>query len=55
MKKAPPQVTLGGKIGAEVWRRYVLPLLKDKALSGAEVARRLGVSRMTVSRWRKYL
>lgn len=49
--KAPPQVTLGGDIGRLVWRRYIVPLLK-KNLSTREIAVMLGVSAMTVSRWR---
>ena len=51
---APPQVTLGGEIGQLVWRRYVVPLLR-KNLSTREISVMLGVSAMTVSRWRGYL
>lgn len=49
--KAPPQVTLGGDVGRMVWKRYVLPLLR-KNLSTREIGEMLGVSAMTVSRWR---
>lgn len=48
---APPQVTLGGSIGEMVWKRYIVPLLR-KDLSTREIAVMLGVSAMTVSRWR---
>jgi hypothetical protein len=50
--KSPPQVTLGGDVGRVVWRRYILPLLK-KNLSTWEIGEMLGVSAMTVSRWRR--
>lgn len=49
--KSPPQITLGGDIGRVVWKRYVLPLLR-KDLSTREIGEMLGVSAMTVSRWR---
>jgi hypothetical protein len=48
----PPQVTLGGDVGRMVWRRYILPLLR-KDLSTWEISAMLGVSAMTVSRWRR--
>lgn len=48
----PPQVTLGGHIGALVWKRYVRPLLTGP-LSCREVGALLGVAAMTVSRWRR--
>jgi len=50
--KAPPQVTLGGEIGRLVWRRYVLPLIRDTDKSTREIAAMLGVSHQTVHRWR---
>ncbi|MDE2039922.1 MAG: helix-turn-helix domain-containing protein [Elusimicrobia bacterium] len=50
-RKAPPQVTLGGKVGELVWRRYIVPLLR-KELSTREIAEMLGISHMTVARWR---
>lgn len=50
--KRPAQVTVGGDVGAKVWKEDILPLLRSD-LSGAEIGRRLGVTRMTVSRWRK--
>ncbi len=50
--KAPPQVTLGGEIGLKVWKRYVLPLVKDGEKSTREIANMLGVSHQTVHRWR---
>lgn len=49
--KAPPQITLGGDVGRMVWKRYIMPLLK-KNLSTREIAEMLGVSHMTVARWR---
>lgn len=49
---SPPQVTLGGDVGRRVWRRYVAPLLR-KDLSTWEIGEMLGVSAMTVSRWRQ--
>jgi hypothetical protein len=49
--KAPPQITLGGDIGLKVWERYIVPLLR-KDLSTRELGEMLGVSPMTVSRWR---
>ena len=49
--KAPPQITLGGNVGLMVWKRYIVPLLR-KDLSTREIAAMLGVSAMTVSRWR---
>ena len=48
----PPQITLGGDVGRVVWRRYILPLLR-KDLSTWEIGEMLGVSAMTVSRWRR--
>lgn len=50
-KGGPPQVTLGGDVGQLVWKRYIVPLL-EKDLSTREIAEMLGVSAMTVSRWR---
>jgi len=50
--KAPPQITLGGDVGRMVWKRYILPLLR-KDLSTWEIGEMLGVSAMTVSRWRR--
>ncbi|MDE2040291.1 MAG: helix-turn-helix domain-containing protein [Elusimicrobia bacterium] len=49
--KAPPQITLGGDVGRMVWKRYIIPLLK-KDMSTREIAEMLGVSHMTVARWR---
>lgn len=49
--KTPPQITLGGDVGRMVWKRYILPLLK-KDHSTREIAEMLGVSHMTVARWR---
>lgn len=49
---SPPQVTLGGDVGRMVWRRYIVPLLR-KDLSTWEIGEMLGVSAMTVSRWRR--
>ena len=49
--KAPPQITLGGTMGNMVWKRYILPLLKNDR-STREIGEILGVSAMTVSRWR---
>lgn len=48
----PPQITLGGDIGRVVWKEYILPLLK-KDISTREIAKLLGVSHMTVARWRR--
>lgn len=50
--KNPPQITLGGDIGQKVWKRYIVPLLKKSDLSTREIGKTLGVSAMTVSRWR---
>jgi DNA-directed RNA polymerase specialized sigma subunit len=50
-RKSPPQVTLGGKVGEIVWRRYIAPLLR-KDISTREIGEMLGVSHMTVARWR---
>ena len=49
---APPQITLGGKVGLQVWRRHIVPLLKKANLSTREIGEMLGVSHMTVARWR---
>jgi transposase-like protein len=50
--KAPPQITLGGDVGYMVWKRYIVPLLKKEVLSTREIGEMLGVSHMTVARWR---
>jgi transposase-like protein len=50
-RKSPPQVTLGGKVGEIVWRRYIVPLLR-KDISTREIGEMLGVSHMTIARWR---
>jgi len=49
----PPQITLGGKVGKKVWRLFVLPLIRNRKLSTRQVGKDLGVSHMTVARWRK--
>lgn len=49
--KASPQITLGGDVGYLVWKRYIVPLLKED-LSTREIGEMLGVSHMTVVRWR---
>jgi transposase-like protein len=49
--KSPPQITLGGDVGRVVWKRYIMPLLK-KDISTREIGEMLGVSHMTVARWR---
>lgn len=51
--KGPPQVTLGGEVGQQIWRQHVLPLIKKDDLSTWAIADMLGVSAMTVSRWRR--
>lgn len=53
--KAPPQVTLGGDVGLLVWKKYIVPLLRKTDMSTRELAVLLGVSAMTISRWRTYL
>ncbi len=50
--KAPPQITLGGQIGLKVWKRYIIPLVRDGRKSTREIGALLGVSHMTVNRWR---
>ena len=52
-RASPPQVTLGGKIGRAIWRKYILPLLRDRTLSTWAIGDQLGVTAMTVSRWRR--
>jgi len=51
--KAPPQITLGGKVGLKAWRMFVLPLIRDAELSTREIGEMLGVSHNTVSIWRR--
>ena len=51
--KNPPQITLGGKIGAKAWRMFVLPLIRDARKSTREIGEALGVSHNTVSIWRR--
>lgn len=51
--KTPPQVTLGGKIGAKAWKMFVLPLIRDARKSTREIGELLGVSHNTVSIWRR--
>lgn len=48
----PPQIVLGGEVGKLVWRMHILPLVQNKQLSTWKIADMLGVSAMTVSRWR---
>lgn len=50
--KAPPQLTIGGKVGLKVWTKYVLPMIKNQELSTRDIGDLLGVSHMTVNRWR---
>ncbi|MDE2105888.1 MAG: helix-turn-helix domain-containing protein [Patescibacteria group bacterium] len=49
---APKQITVGGKLAARVWKSDVLPVLKG-SLSTRKAAAILGVTPMTVSRWRR--
>jgi hypothetical protein len=49
----PPQITLGGKVGAKAWRMFVLPLIRNAKLSTREAGELLGVSHNTVSIWRR--
>ena len=49
----PLQIVLGGKVGRKVWKRHIMPLVKNKKLSTWTIADMLGVSAMTVSRWRR--
>jgi hypothetical protein len=51
--KAPPQITLGGKVGLKAWRLFVLPLIRDAKKSTREIGVLLGVSHNTVSIWRR--
>jgi hypothetical protein len=51
--KHPPQITLGGKVGAKAWKMFVLPLIRDAEKSTREIAAMLGVSHNTVSIWRR--
>jgi hypothetical protein len=51
--KNPPQITLGGKIGAKAWKMFVLPLIRDAKKSTREIGELLGVSHNTVSIWRR--
>jgi len=51
--KNPPQITLGGKVGAKAWRLFVLPLIRDAEKSTREIGEILGVSHNTVSIWRR--
>jgi len=51
--KAPPQITLGGKVGLKAWRMFVLPLIRNADLSTRKIAEMLGVSHNTVSIWRR--
>jgi len=51
--KHPPQITLGGKVGAKAWKMFVLPLIRDAEKSTREIGEMLGVSHNTVSIWRR--
>jgi hypothetical protein len=51
--KVPPQITLGGKVGAKAWKIFVLPLIRDAKKSTREIGEALGVSHNTVSIWRR--
>jgi hypothetical protein len=51
--KNPPQITLGGKVGAKAWKMFVLPLIRDAQKSTREIGEILGVSHNTVSIWRR--
>lgn len=51
--KNPPQITLGGEIGAKAWEMFVLPLIKDANKSTREIGELLGVSHNTVAIWRR--
>ena len=51
--KNPPQITLGGEVGAEVWKQFILPLLEDAEKSTREIGEALGVSHNTVAIWRR--
>jgi len=51
--KHPPQITLGGEVGAKAWKLFVLPLIEDAELSTRQIAEMLGVSHNTVSIWRR--
>ena len=50
--KAPPQITLGGSVGLTVWKKHILPLIRNANKSTREIGELLGVSHMTVNRWR---
>ena len=50
--KAPSQLTIGGKVGLKVWNKYVLPMIQNKEMSTRDIGELLGVSHMTVNRWR---
>jgi hypothetical protein len=51
--KYPPQIILGGLIGAKAWKMFVLPLIRDAKKSTREIGGILGVSHNTVSIWRR--
>jgi transposase-like protein len=48
----PPQIVLGGLLGKKVWHEVILPILQE-GMPTREAAERLGVSHMTVARWRR--
>jgi hypothetical protein len=51
--KNPPQITLGGNVGAKAWKMFVLPLIRDAEKSTREFGNLLGVPHNTVSIWRR--